>query len=158
MNEFEEKGYIYEAQNHHDTSWVSRAFLVPRPNRKWRPVIDYRRLNSQIKGKQSPIPVIEDRLAKQKGNFMWTLVDLEDGFYPMRLAEDSQKYIGFITPFGVYFWKILPMRGTLRPQVFQAMVAEILNGCDRSGPYMTMCSEEPALPPTSQSRKGTTVA
>ena len=70
MNEFEEKGYIYKAQDHHNTSWVSRAFLVPKPNGKWRLVIDYRWLNSQLKGEHFPIPVIEDQLAKQKGNFL----------------------------------------------------------------------------------------
>ena len=136
MNEFEEKGYIYKAQDHHDTSWVSRAILVPKPNGKWRLLIDYRWLNSQLKGENFPIPVIEDQLAKQKGNFLWTLVDLEDRFHPMRLEEESQKYTRFITPFGVNFWKVLPMGVKVGPQVFQRMVAHILNGCSRSGPYI----------------------
>ena len=103
MNEFEEKGYIYKAQDHHDTSWVSRAFLVPKPNGKYRLVIDYRWVNSPLKGKHFPILIIEDQLAKQKGNSLCTVADLEDGFHQMRLGEESQKYTGFITPFGVYF-------------------------------------------------------
>ena len=59
--------------------WVGWAFMVPKPNGKWRLVMDYRWLNSQLRGENFPMPVIKDHLAKQKGNFMWTLVDLEDG-------------------------------------------------------------------------------
>ena len=147
MNEFQEKGYIYKAQDHHDTSWISRAFLDPKPNGKWRLVIDYRWLNSQLKGQNFAVPLIEDQLAKQKGNFMWTLVDLEDGFHQMRLAEDSQKYTGFITPFGVYFSKVLPMGVKVGSQVFQRMVAHTLNPCDTSGPYTEDVLTGTGIPP-----------
>ena len=64
----------------------SRAFLVPKMGGKWRLVIDYRWLNSQLKGQTFLNPVIEDQLAKQRGKFVFTLVDLEDGFHQMRLA------------------------------------------------------------------------
>ena len=78
---------------------------------------------------------------------MWTLVDLKDGFHQMRLAEDSQKSTGFITPFGVYFWRVPPMGVKVGPQVFQQMVAHILNGCDRSGPYIDDVLTGTGIPP-----------
>ena len=146
-NEFEEKGYIYKAQDHHDTSWVSPAFLVPKSNGKWQLVIDYRWLNSQFKGENFPIPVIEDQRAKQKGNFLWTLVESEDGFHQMGLEEESQKYTEFISTFGVYFWKVLPMGVKVGPQVFQLMVAHILNGCSKSRPYIDDVSTGTGKPP-----------
>ena len=49
------------------TKWVLRAFLVPNPNGKWRLVIDYRYLNTQLKGVNFPLPVIEAQLARQVG-------------------------------------------------------------------------------------------
>jgi hypothetical protein len=58
--------------------WASRAFLVPKPNGKWRLVVDYRYLNTVIKGCPYPLPVIEDQLLKQSGNVLWSLIDLED--------------------------------------------------------------------------------
>ena len=46
------------------TPRIARAFLVPKPgNNKWRLVIDYRWLNSQLKGEVFPLPAIEDQLA-----------------------------------------------------------------------------------------------
>ena len=44
------------------SSWAARAFCVPKPGGKWRLVIDYRHLNSQIADEAFPLPVIEDLL------------------------------------------------------------------------------------------------
>ena len=60
---FEEQGFIRKCRG--STEWVSRAFLVPKPNGKWRLVIHYRYLNTQLKGLNFPLPVIEDQLARQ---------------------------------------------------------------------------------------------
>ena len=68
--------------------WVGRAFLVPKPNGKWRLVLDYRHLNTQLKGHNFPLPVIEDQLATQNGNVLRPLVDLQDGFHQMHLAKE----------------------------------------------------------------------
>ena len=68
------QGFIRECTGR--TDWVSRAFLVPKPNGKWRLVIDYRYLNTQLKGVNFPLPVIEDQLARQVGNSVFSLVRL----------------------------------------------------------------------------------
>ena len=126
---------------------------MPNPNRKWRLVIDYRWLNSQLKGQNFPLPVIEDQLAKQQGNFLWTLVDLEDGFQQMRLAPSSQPLTAFITPFRVFQWTVPPMGVKVGPQVFQLMVAHVLQGCrPASSPYMDVvltATGKPPPPPSS---------
>ena len=95
-------------------------------------VNDYRWLNSQLKGHNFPLPVIEDQLAKQQGNFIWTLVDSEDGFNQMRLAPFSQPLTAFITPLGVFQWTVLPMGVKVGRHVFQLMVAHVLRGCRRA--------------------------
>ena len=129
---------------------------MPKPNGKWRLVIDYRWLNSQLKGQNSPLPVIEDQLANQQGNFIWTLVDMEDGFHQMRLAPSSQPLTAFITPFGVFQWTVLPMGVKVGPQVFQRMVAHVVRGCcPASSPYMDDVLTGTGKPPfTPEFRKG----
>ena len=77
---------------------VARAFLVPKPGGKWRLVIDYRHLNSCLEGKSFPLPVIEDQLTNEQGNFLYSLIDLEDGFHQMHLEEDSKHLTEFCTP------------------------------------------------------------
>ena len=133
---FLERGYIEPCSK--NTEWVRRAFLVPKPNGKWRLVIDYRYVNTQLKGQNFPIPIIEDQIANQHGNFIWTLVDLEDGFDQMHAEQDSCKYTAFITPFGVYQWRVLPMGVKVAPQWFQRMVDYILTraAVDSSRPYI----------------------
>ena len=103
--------------------WVSRAFLVPKPgSNKWRLVMDYRWLNTQPEGNNFPIPVIEDQLANQQGIFLFTLIDLEDGFHQMHLVEESKQLTAFCTPFGVFEWNGLPMGVKMGPAAFQEMV------------------------------------
>ena len=93
---FLERGYIEPCSE--SSEWVSRAFLVPKPNGKWRLVIDYRYVNTEFEGRNFPTPNIEDEIAHQHGNFLWTLVDLEDGSHQMHVEQDSCNYTVFITP------------------------------------------------------------
>ena len=66
-----DKGWIRESHS----NWVARGFLVPKPGvNKWRLVIDYRYLNSCLKGHEFPLPVIGDTLLSQAGNHLWTLL------------------------------------------------------------------------------------
>ena len=155
IQEFENRGYLIEVDPD-QTKWVSQAFLVPKPSGKWRRVIDYRWLNSQLKGQNLPLPVIEDQLAKQQGNGIWTLVDLEDGFHQMWLAPSSQPLTAFIAPFGVFQWTVLPMGVKVGRQVFQRMVAHVLRGCrPASSPYMDdVLTGTGKPPPAPSSGKG----
>ena len=107
LKDFQEKGFLRECTG--SLQWIARAFLVPKPrNNKWQLVIDHRWLNSQLKRSNFPLPVIEDQLANQHG-FLFTLLDLEDGFHQMHLEEDSKHLTAFCTPFGVFEWNVLPM-------------------------------------------------
>ena len=103
--EFQEKGWIVPSQSH----WVSRGFLVPKPGtNKWRLVIDYRYVNTQLRGCQFPLPVIEDLFVRQAENQLLTFLNLEDGFHEMPLSECSRQYTAFCTPFGVFEGRVYP--------------------------------------------------
>ena len=83
--------------------WVAPGLLVPKPGpKKWRLVIDYRYLNSCLKGHELPLLVIEDLLQRGHGNHVWTILDLDDGFHHMPLTEESRPLTAFCTPRGVY--------------------------------------------------------
>ena len=87
---FKDRGMLGDAKG--QPQWVARAFLVPKPGKnEWHLVIDYRDLNSCLKGNIFPLPVIEDRIANQQGNFIFTILDLEDGFHQMHLEEEREK-------------------------------------------------------------------
>ena len=91
------------------SAWAARAFCMAKPGGKWRLVIDYRYLKSQINGEQYPLPVIDDIFLKQAKNAIWSIFDLEDGFHQMHLDLSPRPYTAFVTPWGLYQWTILPM-------------------------------------------------
>ena len=124
LKDFQARGFLRECTG--NPQWVARAFLVPNPgNNKWRLVIEYRWLDSQLKGKNFPLPVIEDQLANQHGNFLFTLLDLEDGFHQKHLEEDSKHLTAFCTTFGVFEWNVLPMGVKVGPAAYQEMVQHV---------------------------------
>lgn len=125
VDKFKSRGMLREAQG--DPQWISRAFVVPKPGGKWRLVIDYRHLNSQIKDIIFPLPVIEDKILGEGKNVLWSIFDLEDGFHQMPLTEESKKYTAFMTPWGVYEWEVLPMGLKTAPAAYQRMVSWCLS-------------------------------
>ena len=104
------------------SSWAPRAFCVPKPGGKWRLVIDYPYLNSQIADEAFPLPVIEDLFLEQSGNAIWSIFDLEDGFHQMVLEAESRPLTAFVTPWGLFQWTVLPMGLKTAPQAYQRMV------------------------------------
>ena len=91
------------------THWVRRGFLVPKPGtNKWRLVIDYQYVNTQLCGCNFPLPVIEDLFLEQAGSQFCTLRDLEDGFRQMPLSECRRQYTAFCTPFRLFEWRVYP--------------------------------------------------
>ena len=132
---FKDRGLLRDAKG--QPQWVARGFLVPKPEKNdWRLVIDYRHLNSCLKGNSFPLPVIEDQIANQEGSFIFSIIDLEDGFHQMHLEESSKHLTAFCTPFGIFEWNVLPMGVKVGPAAYQQMVQYVTRNCSRSRPYI----------------------
>ena len=75
--------------------FISTLFIVPKPNGKFRPVINLRYLNEFIHYdhfKQETFSMVLDLL--QEGDFM-TSVDLQDAYFSVPIHKDDQKYLKF---------------------------------------------------------------
>ena len=135
IEKFKDRGMLRDAKG--QPQWVARAFLVPKPGKNdWRLVIDYRHLNSCLKGNSFPLPVIEDQIANQEGNFIFSIIGLEDGFHQMHLEESSKHLTAFCTPFGIFEWNVLPMGVKVGPAAYQQMVQYVTRNCPQSRPYI----------------------
>ena len=113
-------------------SYYSHAFLVPKPNKTWRLVLDFKSLNkATIKHYNWPIPNIRDmlnRIGSQKPRF-FAVFDLTSGYYQAKISESSRKYTAFLTHSGVYRWLRLPMGLTGAGSHFQNCLSmQVLNG------------------------------
>jgi hypothetical protein len=71
------------------SEWAAPTFLIPKKDLTVRFISDFRELNRQIKRKPFPIPKIQDMLLKLEG-FQWaTSLDLNMGYYHIRLDPVS---------------------------------------------------------------------
>ena len=80
-----------------DSPFNSPICVVPKKldasgRRKWRLIIDFRKLNEKTAKDAYPLPNIENILDHlRKSKFFFTL-DLNSGFHQIPMAEDSEKY------------------------------------------------------------------
>ncbi|CAK1597489.1 unnamed protein product [Parnassius mnemosyne] len=94
------------------SEWSSPILLVPKKSessQKWRLVIDFRKLNENIVDDKFPLPNITDILDSLSGSIYFTHLDLQQGYYQVKLAPESRKYTAFSTSTGHYQLKRLPM-------------------------------------------------
>lgn len=94
------------------SEWNSPVLLVPKKSegcKKWRLVVDYRKLNDVIVDDKFPLPNITDILDSLSGSIYFTHLDLYQGYFQVKLSPDSRKYTAFSTSSGQYQLKRLPM-------------------------------------------------
>ena len=103
-------------------SHYSHAFLVPKPNGKWRLVLEFKNLNAATNNQyQWPIPDIKEmlhRVGESRPHF-FAVFDLTSGYYQAPISEESRKYTAFRARNGIYRWKRLPMGLTGAGSYFQ---------------------------------------
>ena len=91
------------------SEWASPSFLIPKKDMTVRFINDFRELNKRIKRFPFPIPKIQDLLMKLEGFTYATSLDLNMGYYHIRLSPESSKLCTLIFPFGKYEMTALPM-------------------------------------------------
>src|SRR6266536_871725 len=110
------------------SQWSSPAFLVPKKGGKLRFVIDYRRLNQICIKDRTPLARQEDLLSSFQGMQWFSTVDMAWGFWGVPMEEDSKQYTAFVTPDGLYQWKVMPMGFTNSPAIFTRLMHMVLAG------------------------------
>ena len=76
----------------------------------------------------NPIPKIADVLQKLEGIHYTTSLDINMGYYTVRLDPDSQKLCTIITPWVKYQYLQLPMGVNVSPGIFQEKMSDLMAG------------------------------
>lgn len=110
-----------------ESEWCSPAFLVDKKGGSKRLVVNYKALNAVSKKNSAPIPRIDECLKiLQESKFVSTL-DLQQGFYQVKMSEDSKHYTAFcLPPSHFYQFKRMAFGLTNSPAVFQSMMQKVL--------------------------------
>lgn len=107
------------------SEYASPIVLAKKRNGELRMCVDFRKLNKVTTRDHFPLPLIEDQLDLLEGKKYFTTLDLKDGFFHVKMHEDSIKYTSFVTPFGQCEYVRMPFALKGAPLKFQRYVTQI---------------------------------
>ena len=101
------------------------CFWYPKPNNKWRPILDLSNQNPFLKVEKFKMETLETiRTSLHQGEWV-TSIDLKDTYFHIPIQEQSIKYLRFFTQGRTYQFKALPFSLSTAPLEFTVVVKEV---------------------------------
>ena len=97
LNEMSDKDIIEPVKK--PTEWISSMVVVTKKSGQIRVCLDPKDLNDAIQREHYPLPVIEDVATRLAGAKVFTILDVQQGFWHMELDDESSFLTTFNTPF-----------------------------------------------------------
>ena len=118
-----EKGFIQPSVS----PFGAPIMFVEKPNgRGFRVVCDWRMLNKLTIKNRYPLPRIDETLDRLSGAKIFSSLDLNSGYFQIRISEEDAFKTAFTTPIGHYEFKVLGQGLCNSPATFQAVMNRIL--------------------------------
>jgi hypothetical protein len=106
--------------------WALSTFIIPKKDSTVRTISDFRELNKRIVRKPYPIPKISTILQELEGFTYATALDLNMGYYTIRLDPMASEKCTIIFPWGKYSYKRLPMGFGCSADIYQAQIMDLM--------------------------------
>ena len=105
--------------------FYNRLFLVPKPNGKWRPILDLSQLNLYLAPATFKMETPETiRLSLQQGEWV-TSLDFSDAYFHIPINHRSRKYLRFHLKGQTFQFAALPFGLSTAPLEFTKVVKEV---------------------------------
>lgn len=123
FGEWERQGIVYRGES----PYASPLHMAPKDDAAtpWRPVGDYRQLNSQTIPDRYPMPNLTDLTSELHGTSVFSKLDLVCAFTQIPVAKDSQPKTAVITPFGLFLFRRMFFGQRNAAQTFQRLMDSI---------------------------------
>ena len=113
------------------SAWNSPVWIVPKKldasgEKKFRLVIDYRKVNEKTLSDRYPMPEISNTLDQLGGNQYFTTLDLASGFHQNNLRESDIEKTTFSVNYGKYEFLRMPFGLKNAPSIFQRAMDDVL--------------------------------
>jgi hypothetical protein len=109
------------------SEWALPSFIIPsKKDQTVRFLSDFQEVNKRLVRKLFPIPKISTVLQEIEGFSYATALDLNMGYYTIRLDPDASKICTIIFPWEKYSYKRLPMGIAGSPDIFQGKMLELM--------------------------------
>jgi hypothetical protein len=126
----------------YSSEWASPSFVIPKKNGSStiRAVTDFRKPNLLLKHHPFPIPKIGDMIRSMEGLTFASALDLNMGYYHIKLDADTQNLCTIVFPWnmGKYKYKRLPMSIEIAPDVFQNLTSKLVQDME----YVETCLDD----------------
>ena len=125
LHQLIQKDAVELVRNQTSLGFFNRLFLVPKPNNKWRPILDLSKLNLFLKTEKFKMETPETiRTSLQQGEWV-TSVDFKDAYFHIPIQEQSRKYLRFHVQGQTYQFKALPFGLSTAPMEFTVVAKEV---------------------------------
>ncbi|UYV72451.1 hypothetical protein LAZ67_9003197 [Cordylochernes scorpioides] len=111
-----------------ESPWASPVVLVRKRDGSVRFCVDYRGLNKVTKKDVYPLPRVDDALDCLKGAKIYSTMDLKSGYWQISVDEADREKTAFITPDGLFEFKVMPFGLCNAPATFERMMDGLLKG------------------------------
>ena len=125
LHQLIDKNAVELVHNQTSLGFFNQLFLVPKPNNKWRPILDLSKLNLFLKTEKFKMETPETiRTSLQQGEWV-TSVDFKDAYFHIPIQEQSRKYLRFHIQGRTYQFKALPFGLSTAPMEFTVIAKEV---------------------------------
>ncbi len=118
------------------SEWALPSFIIPKKDQTVRFLSNFWEVNKSLVRKPFPIPKISTVLQEIEGFSFATALDLNMGYYTIRLDPDAFKICTIVFPWGKYSYKRLPMGIAGSPEIFQGKMSELMESLEYVRAYL----------------------
>ena len=119
------KNAIEPVENQNSLGFYNRLFLVPKPDNRWRPILDLSTLNTFLDVGSFKMETPETiRTSLQAGEWV-TSIDFKDAYFHIPIHSQSRKYMRFHLQGRSYQFKALPFGLSTAPMEFTVVAKKV---------------------------------
>ena len=131
MDKLLEVGFIREVEY---PEWLANVVVVPKKGGKWRVCVDYTNLNDACPKDSFPLSRIGQIVDATSRYEMLSFLDAFSGYHQIPMAPEDEEKTSFITPHGLYCYRVMPFGlknvgatyQRLMTKIFKSLIGDIV--------------------------------